>query len=100
MFEQMVSRGRRLRTHIAATCGAAVSALNLNPRIKSAPITEEALLREAGVLPAMAIPAKANDEAAGGGDEENSARRYLIVVKLTLGVRRHWELPILHERDK
>jgi len=53
-FRQLVTRGSLSRKEIAAQCGFAVSALNQNPRIKSALLAKEALLREAGVLPAIA----------------------------------------------
>lgn len=52
-FKQLVSRGSLSRKEIAAQCGFAVSALNQNPRIKSALLAKEALLRESGVLPAV-----------------------------------------------
>jgi len=53
-FRQMVGRGILSRKEIAAQCGFAVSALNQNPRIKSALLAKEALLRDSGVLPALA----------------------------------------------
>lgn len=53
-FRQMVGRGVLSRKEIAAQCGFAVSALNQNPRIKSALLAREALLRESGVLPSLA----------------------------------------------
>jgi hypothetical protein len=53
-FRQLVTRGSLSRKEIAAQCGFAVSALNQNPRIKSALLAKEALLREAGVLPVIA----------------------------------------------
>lgn len=53
-FRQLVTRGSLSRKEIAAQCGFAVSALNQNPRIKSALLAKETLLREAGVLPAIA----------------------------------------------
>lgn len=52
-FRQLVSRGSLSRREIAAQCRFAVSALNQNPRIKSALVAKEALLRESGVLPAI-----------------------------------------------
>jgi hypothetical protein len=53
-FRQMVGRGSLSRKEIAAQCGFAVSALNQNPRIKSALLAKEAFLRDSGVLPAVA----------------------------------------------
>ena len=53
-FRQMVGRGILSRKEIAAQCGFAVSALNQNPRIKSALLAKETLLRESGVLPGLA----------------------------------------------
>jgi len=53
-FRQLVTRGSLSRKEIAAQCGFAISALNQNPRIKSALLAKEALLREAGVLPSIA----------------------------------------------
>lgn len=52
-FRQLVNRGCLSRREIAAQCRFAVSALNQNPRIKSALVAKEALLRESGVLPAI-----------------------------------------------
>lgn len=52
-FRQMVGRGSLSRKEIAAQCGFAVSALNQNPRIKSALLAKEAFLRDSGVLPAV-----------------------------------------------
>lgn len=63
-FKQMVSRGSLSRKEIAAQCGFAVSALNQNPRIKSALSTQEKLLRESGVLPPVAISTNDDDLAA------------------------------------
>jgi hypothetical protein len=57
----MVSRGSLSRKEIAAQCGFAVSTLNQNPRIKSALLAKEALLRESGVLPT--ISAKSENDA-------------------------------------
>lgn len=53
-FKQLVTRGSLSRKEIAAQCGFAVSALNQNPRIRSALMAKEVLLRESGVLPAIA----------------------------------------------
>jgi len=54
----MVGRGILSRKEIAAQCGFAVSALNQNPRIKAALLAKEALLRDSGVLPALAVRAE------------------------------------------
>lgn len=59
-FRQLVTRGSLSRKEIAAQCGFAVSALNQNPRIKSALLAKEGLLREVGVLPAIASTTDAN----------------------------------------
>lgn len=56
-FKQLVSRGSLSRKEIATQCGFAVSALNQNPRIKSALLAKEAFLRESGVLPAISLRA-------------------------------------------
>lgn len=56
-FRQMVSRGCLSRKEIATQCGFSISALNQNPRIKSALIAKEASLRESGVLPQLASAA-------------------------------------------
>lgn len=53
-FRKMVGRGILFRKEIAAQCGFALSALNQNPRIKSALLAKEVLLRDSGVLPALA----------------------------------------------
>lgn len=53
-FRQMVSRGSLSRKEIAAQCGFATSALNQNPRIKSALLEKETSLRNNGVLPPIA----------------------------------------------
>jgi hypothetical protein len=50
----MVSRGSLSRKEIAAQCGFATSALNQNPRIKSALLEKETSLRNSGVLPPIA----------------------------------------------
>jgi hypothetical protein len=82
-FKQMVSRGSLSRKEIAAQCGFAVSALNQNPRIKSALLAKEALLREAGVLPPLATTANADDEAvAPMMREPGSAGRSLEAARL------------------
>ena len=52
-FRQMVSRGVLSRKEIAAECGFAKSALDQNPRIKSALAELEQGLRERGVLPPL-----------------------------------------------
>lgn len=61
-FQQMVSRGVLSRTEIATQCGFSKSALNQNPRIKSALLAKEAVLRESGVLPAFAAASTVNDD--------------------------------------
>lgn len=61
-FRQMVVRGGLSRREIAAQCGFAVSALNQNPRIKSALLAKEASLRDSGVLPPKA--SEVDEEAA------------------------------------
>lgn len=53
-FRGMVSRGVLSRKEIAKECGFAQSALNQNPRIKSALLAKEVQLRDSGVLPALA----------------------------------------------
>jgi hypothetical protein len=53
-FRQLVTRGSLSRKEIAAQCRFALSALNQNPRIKSALLAKETSLREVGVLPAIA----------------------------------------------
>jgi len=50
-FRQLVSRGVLSRKEIAAECGFSKSALDQNPRIKSALREAEDALRERGVLP-------------------------------------------------
>lgn len=80
-FRQMVGRGILSRKEIAAQCGFAVSALNQNPRIKSALLAREALLRDAGVLPAVArVPEEA--AAAPLMREPGSATRSFDVERL------------------
>ncbi len=61
-FKQIVYRGNLSRKEIATQCGFALSALNQNPRIKEALSGAEALLRARGVLPAIAVSEKADDE--------------------------------------
>ncbi|WP_426175590.1 VPA1267 family protein [Massilia sp. TWR1-2-2] len=53
-FKQLVTRGSLSRKEIAAQCGFAISALNQNPRVKAALSAKETLLREVGILPAIA----------------------------------------------
>lgn len=53
-FKQLVSRGCLSRKEISTQCGFSTSALNQNPRIKSALLAKEASLRESGVLPQLA----------------------------------------------
>jgi hypothetical protein len=80
-FRQMVGRGILSRKEIAAQCGFAVSALNQNPRIKSALLGKEALLRDSGVLPAVAgVPGEA--AAAPLMREPGSATRSFDVERL------------------
>ncbi|GAA0406187.1 VPA1267 family protein [Massilia aurea] len=50
-FRQMVVRGGLSRREIAAQCGFSTSALNQNPRIKTALFAKEESLREVGILP-------------------------------------------------
>ncbi len=52
-FRQMVSRGVLSRKEIAKECGFAKSALDQNPRIKTALKAAEDGLRERGILPAL-----------------------------------------------
>ncbi len=61
-FKQIVYRGNLSRKEIATQCGFALSALNQNPRIKAALSDKEARLRARGVLPALAVSEKAQDE--------------------------------------
>lgn len=80
-FRQLASRGSLSRKEIAAQCGFAVSALNQNPRIKSALLAKEALLRESGVLPA--ISARSEDAAVASPTREpGSASRSLDAERL------------------
>ena len=53
-FRQLVSRGVLSRKEIAIECGFSKSALDQNPRIKSALKAAEHALRERGVLPTIA----------------------------------------------
>ncbi len=55
-FKQLVSRGVLSRKEIAKECGFAKSALDQNPRIKTALSTLEEKLRSQGVLPALVPP--------------------------------------------
>lgn len=80
-FRQMVGRGILSRKEIAAQCGFAVSALNQNPRIKSALLAKEALLRASGVLPTLAGVAE-EASAAPLMREPGSAARSLDVERL------------------
>lgn len=50
-FRQMVVRSGLSRREIAAQCGFSTSALNQNPRIKTALFAKEESLREVGILP-------------------------------------------------
>lgn len=54
-FRGMVIRGGLSRSDIAKECGFAKSALAQNPRIKSALLELETMLRERGVLPAVVL---------------------------------------------
>lgn len=60
-FRALASRGVLSRKEIAKECGFAKSALDQNPRIKTALRALEDALRERGVLPA-AVPAESNGE--------------------------------------
>jgi hypothetical protein len=80
-FKQMVGRGILSRKEIAAQCGFAVSALNQNPRIKSALLEKETLLRNSGVLPALASVA-GEATASPRLREPSSAARALDVERL------------------
>lgn len=76
-FQQLVSRGGLSRKEIAAQCKFAVSALNQNPRIKSALLAKELLLREAGILPAVAAATDEHSAASPPMREPGAARRLL-----------------------
>jgi hypothetical protein len=56
-FRAMVSRGVLSRKEIAKECGFAQSALSQNPRIKGALKAKEDELRDAGLLPPIALKA-------------------------------------------
>ncbi len=60
-FKQLVSRGVLSRKEIAKECGFAKSALDQNPRIKTALSTLEEKLRSQGVLPALVPPSSSED---------------------------------------
>lgn len=60
-FKQLVSRGVLSRKEIAKECGFAKSALDQNPRIKTALSTLEEKLRSQGVLPALVSPSSSED---------------------------------------
>ena len=62
-YRAMVSRGMLSRTEIAKECGFAKSALDQNPRIKSALRELEMRLRERGVLPPAATPTPGDSQA-------------------------------------
>lgn len=81
-FKQLVSRGSLSRKEIAAQCGFAVSALNQNPRIKSALLAKEALLRGAGVLPSLANKADDDNIASTVAREPCSTSRSLDTERL------------------
>ncbi|MEN3277564.1 MAG: hypothetical protein V7631_3354 [Massilia sp.] len=74
-FRQLVTRGSLSRKEIATQCGFAVSALNQNPRIKSALLEKEALLREVGLLPPIARTADHANATAPVMPDSGSARR-------------------------